>query len=240
VIESVVQRFDYRLADASVDPTGLAGACERLKRSGFDPRTVIDVGVGNGTPWLYSAFPKAKFILFEPLRRFDPSIQHAMRGFDYQVHYCALGEKQGTMNIAVNEAHPTSSSMATYSGPYLELASAAEPDSVFTETAVPVMTLDDFAPFAGPAVLKLDVEGFEGHVLRGGHAALRGVDIIISEVSVARRTDLELSFGALVSCVEGMGFSVMNIAEIKHIGRNGAIAYMDVVFARSDSDLRYR
>lgn len=238
VVESVIKRFEYRLADVALDPAGLVGACERLKQWGINPRTIINVGVGPGTPWLYAAFPDAKFMLFEPLRRFEAPIKEAMQGRDFEVHYCALGEKRGSMSILVNEDHPTSSSMARYSGSYLGVA--AERLGAFTETTVPVMTLDDFVPFAGPALLKLDVEGFEAHVLRGANMALRDVEIIISEVSVARRTDLELSFGDLVKFMEDIGFSVVNIAEIKHFQRSGAIAYMDIVFARSDSRLRYR
>ncbi len=100
--------------------------------------------------------------------------------------------------------------------------------------------LDDFGPFVAPALLKLDVEGFEAAVLRGARTALRNVEVIISEVSVVRRTEQEPSFGNYICQLESLGFSAMNIAEVTSLGRGGPIAYMDIVFARSDSALRYK
>jgi len=107
------------------------------------------------------------------------------------------------------------------------------------EKDVQVRTLDEFGPFAGPTLLKLDVEGYEGKVLKGATRTLQSVDVIISEVSVARRTETELSLGAYLSLLESLGFSVVNIAEISPFDRGGPIAYMDLVFVRSDSPVRY-
>src|SRR5215207_4455171 len=38
---------------------------EHIIALGFRPRTVIDVGVGNGTPWLYGHFREANLLLVE-------------------------------------------------------------------------------------------------------------------------------------------------------------------------------
>lgn len=240
VLERILRRFEYRLADVLEDPIGLAGACARLKSHGFQPRTVIDVGVGPGTPWLYSAFPSAKFVLFEPLETFRPSIERATEGLDADIHFCAIGEQRATMTIQVNADHPTSSSMARYDRTYTDANASSGGRPTLVNKEVEVRTLDDFGPFASPTLLKLDVEGFEDAVLRGAHTSLKNVDIIISEVSVLRRTERELSFGNFILFLEDLGFSAVNIAEITAMGRGGPIAYMDMVFARSDSAMRYR
>jgi FkbM family methyltransferase len=238
-IEIVLNWFEYRLADKISDPTGLAGACERLKSRGFSPNTVLDVGVGPGTPWLYAAFPDAHFELFEPQDSFRPMIEQTTRELDAKVNFVALGPKPGTLTIQVNVANPTSSTLARYDDVYTKASFGDGPRPAMVERQVPVCTLDEFGPFEGPVLLKLDVEGYEAEVLAGALRTLQTVDVIISEVSVARRTEAELSIGGYISLLESLGFSAINIAEIAPLGRGGPIAYMDVVFVRSNSPMRY-
>lgn len=239
LLERMLRAFEYRLADASDDPTGLHAACENLKRRGFQPRTVIDVGVGNGTPWLYQNFPAAHFLLFEANTLFRPAIEQITQGMNATVHYCALGESPSELVLEENGKQPTSSSFATYETAYLQATGNRMEPKEFIRKSVPVQTLDEHLPFSGPVLLKLDVEGFEAHVLRGAHAALKSIDVIITEISVIRRTKLEPTFGEFVSILERSGFSLMNVAEMTPIGRGGPIAYMDAVFVRSDSPMRY-
>lgn len=239
VLEHLLSRFEYRLVDASAQPVGLAGVCRLLKARGFSPNTVIDVGVGGGTPWLYAAFPKAKFELFEPIESFRPMIEKAISGIDASVHYCALGEQGGESVIEVDHARPTSSSMAHYREDYIRASGADARASTTVSKVVSVRTLDDFGPFSGPTLIKLDVEGYESQVIAGARRTLQNADVIISEVSVVRRTETELSFGSYVSLLESLDYSIVDIAEITSLGRGGPIAYMDVVLMRSGSPLRY-
>ena len=45
---------------------------QRFKKLGFEPKTVIDIGVATGTPALYRNFPEAYYILIDPLREAIP------------------------------------------------------------------------------------------------------------------------------------------------------------------------
>lgn len=240
VLERLLRRFEYRMVDIEADPAGLEAVCRRLVAKGFAPKTVIDVGVGRGTPWLYTSFPDAKFVLFEALDSFRSEIETITADIDAEVHYCALGEIPAKMLIQVNSGNPTSSSMARYAQSYKDAAAFSSSQPVFVDKEVDVRVLDEFLPFAGPVLLKLDVEGFEGAVLKGGRKTLENVEVIVSEVSVVRRTDMEPTLGSYISLLESLGYSLVNIAEIAAMSRGGAIAYMDAVFVRSDSSMRLR
>lgn len=129
--------------------------------------------------------------------------------------------------------------MARYSDRYVQAAQggASRPTTVATE--VDVFPLDEFGPFNGPTLVKLDVEGYEGQVVKGATRTLQEADVVISEVSVARRTDSELTISAFLTLMESLGFSLMNIAEVTQIGRGGPIGYMDIVLVRTESPMRY-
>ena len=47
---------------------------ESLRKPGFAPATLIDVGVGAGTGDLYDAFPDAFLVLVDPLTEFEPQM----------------------------------------------------------------------------------------------------------------------------------------------------------------------
>jgi 16S rRNA G527 N7-methylase RsmG len=70
LIKNVLRKCGYKITGVKEMQRGLhAPYLSRI----CQPKTVIDVGVGRGTPWLYQAYPTAKFILVEPLRDHESS-----------------------------------------------------------------------------------------------------------------------------------------------------------------------
>ncbi len=74
---------------------GYAACLQYAKTRGLDPKTVLDVGVGRGTPWLYDAFPDSKLVLFEPLSVFDSDIEQLVRHYGADAHKVALAREAG-------------------------------------------------------------------------------------------------------------------------------------------------
>jgi hypothetical protein len=81
-------------------------------------------------------------------------------------------------------------------------------------------------------------KGAKRRVLQGARETFDDVSVIISEVSVAPCTEVGFSRPACLSLLESSGFAAINVADISSLGRGDPIAYMDVVFARSDSPMR--
>ncbi len=71
------------------------------------PRTVIDVGVGYGTPALYQAYPTAKFVLVEPLRDYEAAINQIARQYECAVYYKGVSNTEGVKEINVDTKHYT-------------------------------------------------------------------------------------------------------------------------------------
>lgn len=57
-------------------------------------RTESDIGVVYGGPWLYNAFPAARFHLVNPTQESLPYMQTWARKLDAEVHNFGLGDQE--------------------------------------------------------------------------------------------------------------------------------------------------
>jgi len=136
----------------------------------------------------------------------------------------------------VNTKMPMDSTMAGFS-PSLSLLEGSHALQI-DRRRVEVRRLDDFGPFDGSILLKLDVEGTEIEVLRGASATLARTEVIISEISIVKRHNEDVTFGTFISYVESLGFSLIDFPQLTPLRRNGALAYVDAAFVRTNSPLR--
>src|SRR5262245_684093 len=60
-----------------------------LRRRGFKPATVFDIGVGFGTWNLYRLFPDARYHLVEPAREALPHVRKLSHRLDCTIHAVA-------------------------------------------------------------------------------------------------------------------------------------------------------
>jgi FkbM family methyltransferase len=199
---------------------------DRLRSLPIRPSTIIDVGVADGTPELYSAFPEAFLILVEPVQEFFPGINHLLaqrRGLHLPF---ALGERPGEMTMNVEPDGAKSS--------LLRRTSLTRTGDPVIERRIPVRTLDDAIhdiSFNGPTLLKIDVEGFELNVLRGATQALLKIDLLLIEASVAQRFEGGAQLADLISFLAAHQFVLRDIVHIARDPRVG-VRHADLVFTR--------
>lgn len=140
--------------------------------------TVLDVGAfrGDFARACLKQWPDTRVLSFEPL---EP--KPADTDTDQWTWFpCALGDQQGRVTINRNEFVPSSSIL-----PMANLHRQAFPYTAdVTEAQVGMARLDEFAELVkSPALLKIDVQGYELHVLRGGVAVLAACQAVVLEVS---------------------------------------------------------
>ena len=157
-------------SDVTITPTLRDGTYEReeldawlgLLRPGA---TVIDVGANVGAFALLSSRvvgPGGRVIAFEP----EPTNADRLRrnvsrngARNVEVRQEAVGDAPGEATLYVQPGQSGTHSML-------------RPDGA-EGIAVPITTLDDLIIHGRPDAIKIDVEGLEGAVLRGGHRMLR-------------------------------------------------------------------
>jgi FkbM family methyltransferase len=161
---------------------GVAATLEHDIALGRDTfATVIDVGANKGQFAVYARirWPKARLICFEPLPEPRARLMRVTRGQD-EIHDCALGAApgEGHMHLATR---PDSSSLLPLGSRQKAIYGMEESGSL----RVPIKRLDASltTPLRRPALLKIDVQGFELEVLKGATDLLPQVDAVYVEAS---------------------------------------------------------
>lgn len=145
-----------------------------------DSRTIFDVGANCG---VFSAFaaircPSAKVFAFEPSTDLIPLIKKNCQGLNVSVLPHAVSEQTETKTLFVN---PNSQQTNSLNADAVTLVSKCQQ---IEERTVLCTSLDDFAAkenLVGIDILKVDVQGFEGAVFRGGQTVLRSVKQLFVE-----------------------------------------------------------
>lgn len=206
-----------------------------LVRQGIMPRTVLDIGANVGQFAVASAklFPGTCVHSFEPNPDSFARLQENVRQLrTVSVYPLALGEEEGEATFHVN-SHSHSSSIL----PLTENHRRAFPIANEVGTIqVKVSTLDKIfagVELASPVLLKLDVQGFEAQVLRGGVDTLKQVDHLVLEASFKPMYQGEMLFLEMVRFVEGLGFTFLRPIGLLSDPQSGEIVQMDALFCKA-------
>jgi FkbM family methyltransferase len=203
-----------------------------LKSGGFNPGTVIDVGVCYGTPELQQGFPEAYHILFEPVAELEERMKQLTRKYRGEYHMIALGDAPGTFPMNVPEGAVQGASLANAAR-----AKASAVRQVRVDTLDAVLGPRDLA---GPVILKTDCQGYDLKVVRGGREFLKRVDLVVMEVNMFHPAgDPALGdFGAIVTWMREQGFSVYDILSYQIRPFDKALGYVDLVFVKTAGPFR--
>lgn len=192
--------------------------------------TIIDVGVGYGTPELYDAFPDARLILVEPSPEFHETIHTHILSQRYGALYpYAAGARSGTARLPLKGTRTSLLKRTSLTG------DGSNPTAEDT-CDVQIERLDTILsdePLAPPSLLKIDTEGYELEVLAGAPRILERVDYLLTEVSVMRRFEDSYEFLDLCRYIQDSGF---RLAHILSTPRNtqGLVLFADMLFERND------
>lgn len=180
--------------------------------------TVIDVGVMEGTFDLYNSFPNAKLLLVDPLIESNANVKPKLGKRKYEFFNYAAGSTDGVLKINVN-GNPRESS----------ILSRKDPANIVEQRTIQVKRLDDLCndKVIGPAILKIDTEGFELEVLAGSSEIIKKCNYIICETSVKQRFENSYEFEDMIKFMDSNGFKVKGILHAPKLCR-----CLDILFER--------
>jgi len=199
--------------------------------------TIIDVGANEGqfAKDISRVFPSAVIYCFEPL----PLTYEKLRSWAEDGHpqirtfNLALGEEEGKVEMYQHVEHSPSSSILIATDECVELFPKVRRRQRITVNAT---TLDkmfgDKSDLLNPEILiKLDVQGFEGRVLRGGTQTLRKSAACIVEASLFKLYKDQTGFEDIVWFLRDWGFHYAgNLSQVYR--KQGDVLFVDSVFVK--------
>jgi len=230
IVKKLMGRTPYRIVRDS-PPNGFQAIefCLRsLKDRGFSPSVVIDGGAHLGSFSLTgkTIFPQAKFHLVEPQLACAASLKLLCARHGFVLHECALADRAGNVFLLKTDLPGT--------GAYIK----PEPDA--DSIAVTACTLDSlFITWVAPddrVLLKMDLQGYELHALRGARSAMKSVEVILTEVSFYAQA-YEPSILDLLVFLNENEFQLYDIAALFRRQRDDRLHQGDFVFVRRGSRL---
>ncbi|MBN8216422.1 MAG: FkbM family methyltransferase [Spirochaetes bacterium] len=189
--------------------------------AGLEPKLILDVGANQGDVSIAAAksYPGARIVCFEPVSATYRRLAERMAPYRdrCELHALALSDREGEAEIHLTTAHGANSLEAQ-----AEFHKKINPKvrELSTET-IRLATLDSIRPQLPPGgidLIKIDVEGHEMKVLRGGERTFRdSVDTLLIEVSLQRDASWEAqAFLEMFQLLSGWGFRLVNLYDVYH------------------------
>lgn len=199
-----------------------------LAARGVQPRTIIDIGAfeGNWAKMAMEVWPDANIVMIEAnpdktvLLRSDPAFKNAT------VVEALLGSEEG--------AAVTFHVMESGSSVFEEHSPVERRHLVLRQETLDGVAEDlDNADF-----IKIDVQGYELEVLKGGSQTLSRAEAILIELSLIEINEGAPILDTALSFMKTAGFVPYDIFELHRRPLDHAMNQIDVLFVREESPLR--
>ncbi len=194
--------------------------------------TVIDVGVADGTPELWSAFPadSYKYLLIEANPFYAEKLKTTAKKMNAILETVFCGDHDGIETFITDSAYD-----AGKASKYSRKTGGNEKRS-----EIPSLTLDTIVKkhsLPSSFIIKIDVEGAELDVLRGATETLKHTEAIIVETPVVLRKENASSFGGIIAYLYEKGFTVFDISEMSYHHKTGFLNLANTIFIQQNNPI---
>lgn len=212
-------------------------------------KTIIDVGANEGqfAKKILKIFPDATVHCFEPLpeqftilKKWSDSFEKQSKVVTYNI---ALGDISGETEINYHTKQSASSSLLETTEKAEELFSRYSQDFSFSPESqkkikIKINRLDevfkeDSSNIEKDLLIKLDVQGFEEKVIKGGLLTFSLASACIVEIGITPIYKEQSSFINIVNLLNELGFKYIGNLNQSY-SQNGSCIYLDAVFIKKE------
>lgn len=231
LIQSVLGKLGYRLVRLETTKPLLENFFFTLKRLGFAPKHIIDVGANRGG-WTRRAvefFPDARYTLVEPQDELKTHIQDLLAaGHKIQWINAGAGDVAGELAFTVSHRDDSSS---------FALSREEADASGYPQVIRPVRTLNEIVATTGaplPEMIKIDAEGFDLKVLAGASDLLGKTDIVFVEAGVCAN-NFDNTMAKVIARMADAGYRVIDITDLNRSPKDNVLWLCELAFGRIGS-----
>lgn len=203
---------------------------ESLKRLGFSPEYVLDIGAyeGNWAVEFNQIFPTSKIMMIEGQQQKQEILLHKKRHLpNSEVKIALLGAENKTVEFNIYDTASSVYKEDNETGALIEKIELQLLDDILANTA-----------FCEPDFIKIDTQGFELEILRGAKKTLKSAKAVLLEVSFLNiYKDAPLA-AEVVTFMEKNNFVVYDICSLMRRPYDKALFQSDFLFLQKNFSLR--
>jgi len=201
----------------------------RLHNLGFNPTNILDIGAHHGY-WSLSSrqvFPNANYMLIEPIK-YNELSNYCNQLHNVNYKNVLLFDKE--IEIDWYEMKNTGDSIFKENTHHFK---NCKPQKKITTTLDTIFVDKVFD------MVKLDVQGAEIPILKGGENIIKNTEIIILEMPFAGEWNKGvLNFKEHINYMDKIGFTVFDIIDLHRIQEGNSVVFqIDIVFVNKTSSL---
>jgi len=197
-------------------------------------KSIIDIGANIGqfakkAKWL---FPDAKLYSFEPIPFVYEELKNNFKDdCNFRAFNCALGDEEGETSFYLNGFSDSSSmlKMTDVHKDNFPITFNEQSINVEIKKLDNVMSVNQIEK---PYLVKLDVQGYEEKVIRGGENIISNADFIITEDSFAELYEKQPLFNDIYNLLKSLGFQYVGNFEQLYSETSGEILQADAMFSK--------
>jgi len=200
----------------------------------YDIKTVLDIGahVGQFAKEIRGKLPQAKLYSFEPLKDcYQELLRNMSRDKNFEACNFALGDKEGKQKINRSVSSP-SSSLLTMVNLHEEMYPHTKGGS---KEEIEVKRLDDIFKISDlekEILVKIDVQGYEDRVIKGGANIISQARIVLMENSFLELYKGQALFDDIYEMMKRLGFRYQGRIHQRLNPMTGEILYEDSIFIK--------
>ena len=234
IIKKLIRYFGFEIKRFQPEESDAAMIKKLIDVYNID--LVLDVGanIGQFSRELRVSGYNGKMVSFEPLLDAHKLLsENAIKDKNWIVApRMAIGENVGEMTINVSENSYSSSLL-----PMLRVHFKAAPDSHYIGSEkINVTTLDlaasQYLEDKNHIYLKIDTQGFEDKIIKGGGETLSKTEIVQIELSLVPLYEGQLLFLDIISILSEIGFELCGIIPVFIDNETGNLLQFDGVFKK--------
>jgi FkbM family methyltransferase len=237
LVHFILRKLGYRIVKIEDGPRpseALDPFFILLRRFGFTPRHILDIGANRGL-WTREAlkfFPEARYTLVEPQDYLKTHIQDLLDGVS-KIQWINAGasDHPGTLPFTITSMDGSCS--FAYSE---EQARAAG----FQQMMLPVKTVNEIVASVGgglPEMVKIDAEGLDLKVLAGASDLLGKTDVFLVEAILRGGGGYENTVAEVIKFMANAGYRLLDITDMNRSPKYGLLWLCELAFLRNGSPL---
>lgn len=208
---------------------------------------VVDVGsnVGQSAHKIKNIWPNSVIHCIEPMEEQYKTLERKTRHYtDVRTYNTALGSWDGPRTFYINEHQNMLSGFYELNPESKDSVALNKPERSHDnflntqETIVDCITLDNWAilnEINNIDLLKMDAQGAEPDILRGGREILKNTRVIVTELMFYDLYKKKNSFYEIESTLIPLGFELFDIGHVSKNPLTGRTDWVDVVYRKEDN-----